>query len=130
MAKIIRLTESDLTKIVRRVIKEQSTVVPKLEEFVGKTAKFVTDDKSEMMPFKIVRTHPNSRQNLKAVFDVEIIDFDGNAVKPTTMAFMCSDKKWSMFTPGDKKETFGFSVNLGNAVAKKWCVPETIQTNY
>lgn len=130
MKKVIRLTESDLTRLVRRVIKEQSTVVPKLEEFVGKTAKFVTDDKSEMMPFKIVKTHPNSQQNQRAVFDVEIIDANGDTVKPTTMAFLCSNKKWSMYSPGDKKETFGFSVNLGNAVAKKWCVPETIQTDY
>jgi hypothetical protein len=130
MAKIIRLTESDLTKLVRRVIKEQSTVVPKLEEFVGKTAKFVSDDKSKMNPFKIVRTNSNSQQNQKAVFDVEIIDAKGETVKPATIALMCSTKKWSMYSQGDTQETFGFSPKLGQAVATKWCVPETIQTDY
>lgn len=128
--KIIRLTESDLAKLVEMVIKEQSTVVPKLEEFVGKTAKFVTDDKSQMNPFRIVKTNPNSQQNQRAVFDVEIMDAQGKTIKTATMGFNCSSKKWTMYSPGDTKETFGFSPKLGEAIATKWCVPESYQTDF
>ena len=130
MARIVRLTENDLTRIVKRVIKEQSTVVPKLEEFVGKTAKFVSDDKTKMNPFKIVRTNPNSSQNEKAVFDVDIINPQGETIKPATISLSCSNKKWSIVSPGDTNETYGFSPGLGQAVATKWCVPEKIETDY
>jgi hypothetical protein len=130
MGKIIKLTESDLTRIVRRIIKEQSTVTPKLEEFVGKTAKFVTDDKSQMKPFRIVRTKPNSKQNDKAIFDVEIIDANGDTIKPASITMLCSTKKLFMYSPGDSKETSGFSPKLADAIATKWCVPETVSTDY
>lgn len=131
MAKrIVRLTESDMNRLVRRVIQEQSTVTPALEEFVGKTAKFVSDDKTQLKPFKIIKTNPNSQQNQKAVFDVEIIDAQGETIKSATVALLCSTKKWTMYSPGDTKELSGFSPKLGQAVATKWCVPETMQTDY
>lgn len=79
MKKIIRLTESDLTKIVRRVINEAKnkgkTVKPKFEERVNNSIIIIKDKKKEEVK-ELLDSLPSEIIMIN-IIDCEYADFSG-----------------------------------------------------
>ena len=127
MKKVIRLTESDLTKLVRRVIKEQGAIIPGSQEDIKKRAQ---------MTIQSIKNRVSDISTPPSVEDIKVFNqikkVLSSVVKPTVnsedeLSFTAKDpvapgtEFFFDFRPaGEERRPGGRGPLLGNTTVAMW----------
>ena len=118
MAKIVRLTESDLTRLVRRVIKEQQTTTNRA---VGSQINFITKD-NKKMPGKIEKIYTPSGTEMKRTGYNQILQVNFGGKGRHDIGFKCPNQLIGISLVGGDGVLYtesGLEEGLGNNCPKK-----------
>lgn len=136
MKKIVRLTENDLTKIVRKVIKEQMPKGEKVSsvkktEIINKTVTLYSDvaQKDRMVRATIVKVedHPQF-DGLDLVLNHIVMDSKSTDV--LRGMYRCGSGKISLNNPGGghNLKSVGYNKQLTDVLMKEYCTSDFAQT--
>jgi hypothetical protein len=134
MKKIIRLTEADLTKLVRRVIKEQGVILPGSQEDIERSQQDIT--KRAQMKIQRIKNRSSNTSTPPSVEDIKVFNqikkVLSSVVKPTVnsedeLSFTAKEpvspgtEFFFDFRPaGEERRPGARGPLLGNTIAAMW----------
>jgi hypothetical protein len=134
MKKVIRLTESDLTRLVRRVIKEQGAILPGSQQDIERTQQDIT--KRAQMKIQRIKNRSSNTSTPPSVEDIKVFNqikkVLSSVVKPTVnsedeLSFTAKEpvspgtEFFFDFRPaGEERRPGARGPLLGNTIAAMW----------
>lgn len=117
MAKIVRLTESDLTRLVRRVIKEQNKNYS--GSIIGAKVNFIMETSKKQMLGTIEKIYNPSEKGIKSPYSqILVVNFGGQGRHE--IGFTCNTGKLSAPHLGGDGKIYT-DAGLEQRLSENWC---------
>jgi len=118
MAKIVRLTESDLTRLVKRVIKEQKNNYS--GSIIGSQMNFIMETSKKKMLGKIEKIYnPSKTTNQKSPYSqILVVNFGGQGRHE--IGFSCQTGKLTGVSLGGDGKVYT-DAGLEQRLSENWC---------